>query len=63
MVAVPAIGEPPFGVTVNAEPGIAVCVWSRFADHVIVTVVPSAPTTAELRVTAVVFTTKERMAL
>ena len=61
--AVPAIGAPPFGVIAKAEPGTDDWVWSRFADHVIVTVVPSEPMVAVPIVTAVVFTTNERIEL
>ena len=49
---------PPFGATENAEP-VTACVWSRFSDHVTVTVVPLAATTAELTVGAVVSTTND----
>src|SRR3954447_13638623 len=53
---------PPFGVRVNAEPG-TFCVWSRFSDQVIVRVVPSAASVAELIAGAVVSTTNERVAV
>ena len=44
------------------EPGTA-CVWSRFSDQVIVTVVPFAATVAELIVGAVVSTMNDWIAL
>ncbi len=58
----PLTGEPPFGVTENAEPGTA-CVGSRVSDQVTVTVWPSAPTAAEEMVGAVASTVKERVAV
>ena len=58
---VPAIAEPPFGVTEKFAP---VSVWppSTFSDQVTVTVTPSAATVAELGVGAVVSTVKLRIA-
>ena len=58
----PAIAEPPFGVTLNALPGTA-WLWSRFSDQLMVMVVPSAATDAELIVGGVVSTTKENVEL
>ena len=58
----PAIPAPPFGAIEKAEPGTA-WVWSRFSDQVIVTVVPSAATVAELMVGAVVSTVNDWIAL
>ena len=54
--------EPPLGAIEKELPGTA-CAWSRFSDQVTVTVVPSAPTEAELIVGAVVSTVNERVAL
>ena len=53
---------PPFGATLKALPG-TLSVWSRLSDHVTVAVVPSAATTAELMVGAVVSTRKDRVAV
>ncbi len=59
---VPAIAEPPFGVTLNVPPATT-CVWSRLSDQVTVTVRPSAATVAELSAGGWSSTTKERVAL